>query len=62
MRAQMLDELRDVVQEMKRLPHAKGPKTRFESLVRQMTTSERAELRDTLRDMLLDASEDGGTR
>jgi hypothetical protein len=55
MRTQMLDELRDVVNEMKRAPQAGGPKEKFDSLVRQMTSGERLELRDTLRSMLLEA-------
>lgn len=55
MRAQMLDELRDVVNEIKRNPDSAGAKEHFESLVRQMTQRERLELRDVLRDMLTEA-------
>jgi hypothetical protein len=55
MRAQMLDELRDVVNEMKRNPQADGPKEKFELLVQQMSPGERFALRDTLRDMLREA-------
>jgi hypothetical protein len=56
----MMDELRDVVAEIKRAPHTRGPKEHFEILVRQMTQSERAALASTLIEMINDL--EGGAR
>jgi hypothetical protein len=56
----MMDELRFVVEEIKRAPHALGPKEHFEILVRQMTQSERAALASTLIEMINDLDPESG--